>query len=61
MKKFRNKKNGNIYIVEKIVCNATNAQNGQKMYLYYGENDPNNFYVRSVEEFLEKFEDEKTE
>lgn len=48
-----NKKNNNTYNVMGIVINATNANDGQKMVLYFCKDG--NGYVRSVEEFKEKF------
>lgn len=55
-RKFRNKKNGKIYIVEAIVTNSTNTQDGQEMYLYCCEDNPFKRYVRNKIEFDEKFE-----
>lgn len=48
-----NKKNENIYQVIGTVINATNANDGQKMVLYFCKEG--NGYVRSLEEFKEKF------
>jgi hypothetical protein len=54
--KYRNKKNGNIYIRDKNVINATNSNDGQVMVLYRKEEDYDNWYVREISEFYEKFE-----
>ena len=48
-----NIKNKTYYICLGEVTNATNAQDGQKMYLYSNGKD---FYVREQEEFNGKFE-----
>lgn len=53
--KFKNKKNGKIYTVIDNVINCTNAQDGQEMFLYTLPNCDMKF-VRSKQEFLEKFE-----
>lgn len=47
------KKTGNVYEVLGEVINATNAQSGQKMFLYSRDGK---YYVREVEEFGTKFE-----
>lgn len=54
--KFKNKKNGCIYIAERIIKNATNSADWQTMVLYYREGSPNEKYVREIEEFNVKFE-----
>lgn len=55
---YRNKKNGKIYILIAEAINCTNAQDGQKMYIYKQDDCPLTF-VRSQEEFHEKFEEVK--
>ena len=57
-KKFRNKKNKEIYQVLGLVINATNGQNDKTMvhyipisYSYLGDG-----FVRETDEFFEKFE-----
>lgn len=53
--KYKNKKNGKIYTVIGEALNCTNAQDGQKMYIYTVE-DSDLTFVRSIDEFNEKFE-----
>ena len=55
---FRHKKTGNLYraMYSVLVTNATNAQNGQAMILYERVGEKKQFYVRELNEFLEKFE-----
>lgn len=53
---YKNKKNGKIYKVTNMVTNATNAQDGQMMFLYHEVNDSKQIYVRKIEEFMEKFD-----
>ena len=54
-KQYRNKKNGKIYTVTGEVLNCTNKQDGQEMFMYKVD-DCNLTFVRSKEEFNEKFE-----
>ena len=54
-KRYRNKKNGKIYTVTGEALNCTNAQDGQKMFIYK-VSDCDLTCVRSKEEFYEKFE-----
>lgn len=54
MKPFIHKKTGNVYHVIRQVTNATNASAGQAMTLYTREGD---YYVRSTEEFNQKFKE----
>ena len=54
-KQYRNKKNGKIYTVTGEVLNCTNKQDGQEMFMYKVD-DCNLTFVRSKEEFYEKFE-----
>ena len=54
-KQYRNKKNGKIYTVTGKALNCTNAQDGQEMFMYKVD-DCNLTFVRSKEEFNEKFE-----
>ncbi len=53
---YRHKKTGKVYVANKIVINATNAQNEQKMVLYslYGHTEL--VFVRELSKFLSKFE-----
>ena len=54
-KQYRNKKNGKIYTVTGEVLNCTNKQDGQEMFMYKVD-DCELTFVRSKEEFNEKFE-----
>ena len=54
-KQYRNKKNGKIYTVTGEALNCTNAQDGQEMFIY-NVDDCELTFVRSKEEFNEKFE-----
>ena len=54
-KQYRNKKNGKIYTVTGEALNCTNAQDGQEMFIY-NVKDCELTFVRSKEEFNEKFE-----
>jgi hypothetical protein len=55
---YLNNKTGNVYIVlDDDVTNVTNEQDGQRMYLYCPQNNPKKLYVRSEEEFHEKFQE----
>ena len=57
-KKYRNKKNGNIYeIVRDDVINCTNANDNQIMVLYKSEEHPELLFVREIKEFNIKFEE----
>ena len=56
MKKYRNNKNGTIYIVlRENIINATNKDDGKLMVLYYPEEKPEMQFVRELEEFKIKF------
>lgn len=56
-KRFRNIKTGDIYVVKTFdAINATNANDGQKMVIYYKEGKPRELYPRERTEFFEKFE-----
>lgn len=57
-KQYRNKKNGKIYTVTGEVLNCTNEQDGQEMFMYKVD-DCNLTFVRSKEEFNQKFEEIK--
>ena len=57
-KQYRNKKNGKIYTVTGEALNCTNAQDGQEMFMYKVD-DCNLTFVRSKEEFNQKFEEIK--
>lgn len=58
-----NKKNGKTYqVINENILNCTNAQDGEVMYLYrvysekvLDENGKEKLFVRSKEEFLQKF------
>lgn len=52
-KEYINIKNKSNYIYLGEVTNATNAQDGQKMFLY---SNGKSFYVREQEEFKSKFQ-----
>ena len=51
--KYRNKKNGKIYIVFGEVIDCTNERDGTICILY---NDGQKLFVREKKEFFEKFE-----
>ena len=54
--KYRNLKKGTIYeVLQTGIINCTNAQDGQEMFMYKVD-DCNLTFVRSKEEFNEKFE-----
>lgn len=56
-KKYRNKKNGNIYeVIREDVMNCTNVNDGQVMVLYTCEKCPEKIFVREINEFNVKFE-----
>lgn len=55
-RQFRHKKTGNIYLVQGLIVNATNAQNGQKMVLYTRADIASDHYARELTEFNERFE-----
>ena len=56
---YKNNKTGNIYYAEKILINATNVNDGEKMVEYYSYGNQfvhfDEGYVRNYEEFLDKF------
>jgi hypothetical protein len=52
-KKYRNKKNGKIYIVLGEVIDCTNERDGTICVLY---NDGQKLFVKEKNEFFEKFE-----
>jgi len=52
--KYRNKKNGKIYIVISEVIDCTNERDGTICILY---NDGKKLFIREKKEFLEKFEE----
>ena len=55
---YINLKNGKTYdVVSTEIINATNAQDGQQMVAYIGENNSGKkvIYVRELKEFNEKF------
>lgn len=54
--KYRNKKNGKIYIVLGEVIDCTNERDGTLCILY---TDEKKVFVREKKEFLEKFEEDK--
>lgn len=57
-KKFRNKKNGNIYeVIREDVINCTNANDDQIMVLYKSEEHQGMLFVREKSEFYIKFEE----
>ena len=56
--RFKNNKNGKIYILCGCVTNRTNSNDGQKMCMYFQEDDkhvPLDMNVREYSEFFEKF------
>lgn len=57
-KKFRNKKNGNIYdVIREDIINCTNENDGQIMVMYKNDNYPDKIFVREKSEFYIKFEE----
>ena len=54
--KYRNKKNGNIYIVFNYAIDCTNERDGTNVIIYYPENNKDFLCVREKNEFLVKFE-----
>lgn len=60
--KVKHLKTGNIYEVELIATDATNATEGRKMVVYrreyQGDGEPRPTYVREETEFWQKFEKE---
>lgn len=54
MSKWRNKKSGETYwIIDSVIINCTNNEDGQLMVLYSKDNK---YFVREKNEFKEKFE-----
>lgn len=56
MSRWRNKKNGHIYVVVMSVINCTNAQDGQLMIVYKREDSDDLVFCREMKEFYNKFE-----
>ena len=56
---YKHNKTGNIYYAEKILTNATNVNDGEKMVEYYSYGNQfvhfDEGYVRNYKEFMEKF------
>ena len=53
---YKNKKNEKVYRIIGRVINATNAQDGQVMFLYEQTENRGKLFVREEKEFFEKFE-----
>lgn len=54
---YKNKKNGNLYQVDGLGINCTNAQDGQEMVLYHPmETGAPYGFCREISEFKEKFD-----
>jgi hypothetical protein len=56
-KRYRNKKNGNVYIVLNHAIDCTNERDGTKVVIYYPENNRDFLCVREENEFLIKFDE----
>lgn len=52
---WKNKKTGELYRIEAFITNTTNAQDGQRMVLYYKERNEYTMFAREENEFYEKF------
>ena len=56
---YKNNKTGNIYYAEKILTNATNVNDGEKMVEYYSYGNQfvhfDEGYCKDYKEFMEKF------
>ena len=53
--KYRNIKNGNVYIVINQAIDCTNVRDGTEVMVYYPENNKDLLCVRDKKEFLVKF------
>ena len=53
--KYRNIKNGNVYIVMNKAIDCTNERDGTEVIIYYPENKKEFLCVREKKEFLLKF------
>lgn len=56
MRKFKNKKTGDIYIFVAAGIDCTNSRDGTPVVVYYQDNKENTIFVREESEFYEKFE-----
>jgi hypothetical protein len=54
---FRNKKTGNLYVIEAIAIDATNERDGNQVVVYHPVGNRNDVFVRDEAEFKEKFEE----
>ena len=54
---YKNKKNGNMYIVLNHAIDCTNERDGTDVIIYYPENNKEFLCVRERNEFLAKFEE----
>ena len=53
--KYRNIKNGNVYIIKDYAIDCTNERDGTEVVIYYPENNEDFLCVREKKEFLFKF------
>ena len=54
---YRNKKNGKKYKVIAIALDKTSGQAARDMFVYHPEIQPNEIYVREINDFKQKFEE----
>jgi len=54
-KRYRNLKNGNVYVVLGHAIDCTNERDGTNVVIYYPENNRDILYVREEKKFLIKF------
>ena len=53
---FRNKKTGNLYVIEAIAIDATNERDSNQVVVYHSVGNRNDVFVRDESEFKLKFE-----
>jgi hypothetical protein len=56
MRKFKNKKTGDIYVFAAVGLDCTNSRDGTPVVVYYPDNKENTIFIREESEFYEKFE-----
>jgi hypothetical protein len=54
--RYRNKKNGNVYLRRHDAIDCTNSRDGTPVVVYAPEARPDELFVREMAEFLVKFE-----
>lgn len=52
---YRNKKTGDLYVLESFANRATNALDGGFDVIYHEKGDPDHAYTREIKEFNQKF------